>query len=295
MLVEVDKKSGFCYGVQKTIKLAEDALVEGNPLYCLGEIVHNEEEVERLKSKGLTIITHEELVNLRNANILVRAHGEPPSTYEKLNKNLNILSEGTCPIVLQLQKKVRASWMEYKDKQGQIVIYGKKGHAEVIGLAGQTEGQAILVENIRDLEQIDFAKPVILFAQTTQPPSGYQELADAIQSKMKPFFQDSVPLYITNSICGHVSKRGEHLATFSRNYDVVLFVSGSKSSNGKVLLEICRANNPNTHWVSGPQDVNFDWFRNAGSVGICGATSTPQWLMESISQLVNESNLKSNF
>jgi 4-hydroxy-3-methylbut-2-enyl diphosphate reductase len=217
----------------------------------------------------------------------VRAHGEPPSTYERVNKNSNALSEGTCPIVLQLQKKIHVSWMDYKDKQGQIVIYGKKGHAEVIGLAGQTEGQAILVENLLDLDQIDFTKPVILFAQTTQPPDGYQELVDVLRSKMKPFFLDSVPLHVTNSICGHVSKRGEHLAEFSKNYDVVVFVSGSKSSNGKVLLEICRKNNPNTHWVSGPEDVNFDWFRNADSVGVCGATSTPQWLMESVSHKIN--------
>jgi len=292
MLVEIDNKSGFCYGVVKTIKLAEDELAEGKPLYCLGEIVHNEAEVERLKSKGLTIINHEELQNIHNAKILIRAHGEPPATYQTLENNTNILREGTCPIVLQLQQKVRTSWDEIKEKQGQVIIYGKKGHAEVTGLVGQTEGHAIVVDNIIDLEQIDFSKPVALFAQTTQPADGYEIIAKVIRQKMMLFYsKDNLPLHIVNSICGHVSKRGEHLAEFSKNYEVVIFVSGSKSSNGKVLYEICLKHNPNSYWVSKPEDLNTNWFMNVNSVGVCGATSTPLWLMENVFHKIKDINL----
>ena len=293
MLVEIDNKSGFCYGVVKTIKLAEEALGLGEPVYCLGEIVHNEEEVERLKSKGLIIINHEDLNEIHNSTVLIRAHGEPPSTYQTIHDNANFLTEGTCPIVLQLQKKVHSVWEEFKDNQGQVVIYGKQGHAEVNGLVGQVQNKAIVIDSINDLDKIDFSKPVGLFAQTTQSPAGYEEIAETIRQKMRIYFDaENVPLKITNSICGHVSKRAEHLAEFSKNYDVVIFVSGSKSSNGKVLLETCRKSNPNTYWISHPDDLKVDWIRNASSIGICGATSTPQWLMESVVQKINEINLK---
>lgn len=291
MLVEIDNKSGFCYGVVKTIKMAEDALAEGLAVYCLGDIVHNEEEVERLKSKGLLIINREELQDIHNAKILIRAHGEPPATYQTIENNTNFLTDGTCPIVLQLQKKVRTVWEEIKEKQGQVIIYGKEGHAEVKGLVGQTEGHAIVVDNISDLEQIDFSKPVALFAQTTQPPAGYEDIANAIRQNMMTYFQvDNMPLKIVNSICGYVSKRGEHLAEFSKNYEVVIFVSGINSSNGKVLVEICRKNNSNTYLISKPEELNSDWFNNVKSVGICGATSTPQWLMENILQKIKDIN-----
>ncbi len=287
MHIEIDTKSGFCYGVVKTIKLAEDALANGKPVYCLGDIVHNDEEVKRLKLKGLTIINHEQLQSISNANVMIRAHGEPSSTYNLLNKNSNTLTEGTCPIVLKLQKKVRAAWEELKDKQGTIIIYGKKGHAEVIGLMGQTDGNAIIVDDIADLQDVDFSKPIALFSQTTQQPEGYTEITNAIKLKMLSHIAEGeIPLKITNSICGHVSQRGEHLAEFVKNYEIIIFVSGAKSSNGKILLDICRKNNSNTHWVANAEELHNEWFTNVNTVGICGATSTPQWLMVDISQKI---------
>lgn len=289
MQIEIDDNSGFCYGVVKTIKLAEDILTEGKPVYCLGEIVHNQAEVERLKAKGLTIIGHEDLKNIKGANVLIRAHGEPPSTYNQVGANQNTLIEGSCPIVLSLQQKIKKHWGEIKDQQGQVVIYGKKGHAEVIGLAGQTNGEAIIIEKIDDLAQIDYSKPIALFAQTTQPAEGYAAIEQNIRQRMEAHFADAnIPLRVANSICGHVSKRGTHLAKFAHEHDVVIFVSGSNSSNGKVLLEVCKKNNPRTNWVSSPDEINPEWFKEARSVGICGATSTPRWLMEDVSKKIKE-------
>jgi 4-hydroxy-3-methylbut-2-enyl diphosphate reductase len=197
--------------------------------------------------------------------------------------------EGSCPIVLKLQQKVKNTWNELKNNQGQIVIYGKKGHAEVLGLAGQTDGNAFIVEKMEDLEQIDFSKPIALFAQTTQPATGYSEIEQIILQRMQlNSGTENIPLLVTNSICGHVSKRGEHLAEFSKKHDVIIFVSGSNSSNGKVLLEICKKNNPCTYWVSKTEDVLPEWIQEVLSVGICGATSTPRWLMEEVSKKIND-------
>ncbi len=287
MQIEIDDMSGFCYGVVKTIQLAEDALNDGGHVYCLGEIVHNDEEVKRLKSKGLLIIDHDDLKNISNSTILIRAHGEPPETYRQIEDNANPLKEGTCPIVLQLQKKVRAAWEEMKETNGQIVIYGKKGHAEVTGLVGQTNGAAIVVNKTDDLSMIDFSRPVALFAQTTQPMSGYETIGNAIIERMLHFFPtDTLPLKISDSICRHVSNRGDHIKKFAHKYDVVIFVSGTNSSNGKVLYDICLKSNSNSFWVTSAGEVKLEWFEHAASVGICSATSTPRWLMEVVAERI---------
>ena len=232
MQIEIDSDSGFCYGVTKTIQLAEAALKGGETVYCLGEIVHNEEEVERLKSLGLEVIEKEDLEKIKGSKVLIRAHGEPDSTYQKIEKGANKLHDGTCPIVLQLQKKVRNAWQIMKKVDGQVIIYGKKGHAEVVGLAGQTNNEALIVSHKEDLANIDFSKPVSIFAQTTQPMEGYNEIVEEIKLRMSAFFKaNEVPLNVTDSICRHVSKRGERLAVFSKKHDAIIFVSGTNSSN----------------------------------------------------------------
>jgi 4-hydroxy-3-methylbut-2-en-1-yl diphosphate reductase len=287
MFIDIDSDSGFCYGVVKTIQLAEDALNQGKPVYCLGEIVHNEEEVKRLQAKGLIIIEKDELTKVENSTVLIRAHGEPPATYQKIAGNANTLRDGTCPIVLQLQKKVKTAWESIKTNRGQVVIYGKQGHAEVEGLAGQANNEAIIISNISDIEKIDFSRPVALFAQTTQSVEGLKEIENILRQRMLPFHpEDALPLTITDSICRHVSRRGEHLKLFAKKYDVVVFVSGTHSSNGKVLFEICSKNNPSSYWVPQADDVKAEWFASAQSVGICGATSTPRWLMEEVAKKI---------
>jgi 4-hydroxy-3-methylbut-2-enyl diphosphate reductase len=287
MQIEIDSSSGFCYGVTKTIQLAEKALNEGQPMYCLGEIVHNEEEVERLKSKGLVVINKDDLKNMSGSNILIRAHGEPGSTYQKIEAGSNQLHDGTCPIVLHLQKKVHDAWTEMKAANGQVIIYGKKGHAEVIGLAGQTNDEALIVSHKEELRTIDFTRPIAIFAQTTQSTEGYSEIISEIKREMTKFFPaENLSLRVTDSICKHVSKRGEHLAEFSKKHDLIIFVSGTNSSNGKVLFEVCKKSNPKSFWVPNAGEVKKEWFLNAKSVGICGATSTPQWLMEKVAEKI---------
>ena len=289
MQIEIDSNSGFCYGVTKTIQIAEEALSEGHPVYCLGEIVHNEEEVERLKSKGLVIIAPKDLAAIENSKVLVRAHGEPPATYKQIGEHSNTLHEGTCPIVLVLQKKVRDAWNSLKSTNGQVIIYGKKGHAEVVGLAGQTSNEAIIISQEGELDSIDFSKPIAIFAQTTQSMEGYDGIITEIKKRMSPFFSNvAIPLQITDSICRHVSKRGEHLIEFSKKYEVIIFVSGTNSSNGKVLFEICKKSNPNSYWVPNTGEVKQEWFSNTHSAGICGATSTPQWLMEKVAEKIKD-------
>jgi 4-hydroxy-3-methylbut-2-en-1-yl diphosphate reductase len=293
MNIEIDNHSGFCYGVVKTIQLAENALEEGNPVYCLGDIVHNEKEVERLKSKGLVIIDHQDLKKISNFTVLIRAHGEPPDTYRLIEANANILKEGTCPIVLHLQKRIQKAWEEMKMTNGQIVIFGKKGHAEVIGLVGQTEDTAIIVNNEADLEKIDFSRPIALFAQTTQSMDGYESIGNIIRQRMSPYFQSGqLPLTINDSICRHVSKRGTHIMEFAERHDVIVFVSGTSSSNGKVLYELCKKTNPKSYKIADTNELKQEWFANAESVGICSATSTPMWLMEEAAETIKQLSSK---
>jgi 4-hydroxy-3-methylbut-2-en-1-yl diphosphate reductase len=289
MLIYIDENSGFCYGVEKTIQHAENAIKEGSPVYCLGEIVHNEREVERLQAKGLITIENDDLKKITNAKVLIRAHGVPPETYRQVENNSNELIDGTCPIVLHLQKKVCLSVEEMKGTGGQIIIYGKKGHPEVTGLVGQTNGTAIVVIGIEDLQNVDFSKPIALFAQTTQSKKGFEQIGNYIKERMSHFFpSEPIPLKITDSICRYVLNRGEHIKEFANKYDVVIFVSGTNSSNGKILFDICLKSNPNSHLVSDVNDVKPEWFRNATSAGICSATSTPRWLMEAVAERIKK-------
>ena len=291
MEIEIDSYSGFCYGVVNTIDLAEKLIKEGKPVYCLGEIVHNGEEVERLKSLGVKFIDHEELKNIHNATILIRTHGEPPSTYELIGQNNNLLNDGTCPIVKTLQKRVRQASEEAKEKNGQVVLFGKKTHAEVVGILGQAREKVIVVTELSDLEQIDFSRPVTIFSQTTQPAEGFRNIAEIIKQRMMANFPpEAMPLSVKDTICGHVSKRGLHLAEFSKKYETIIFISGKNSSNGKILFEICKNNNVNTHWISKSEELSRKWFEGISSVGICGATSTPRWQLEEASQKIYQMN-----
>lgn len=281
MKIDIDTGSGFCFGVVRAITLAEKILKEEGRLYCLGDIVHNNKEVERLKNTGLEIIDHDQLKQLNNCKVLIRAHGEPPETYEIARQNNIELVDGTCPVVLKLQQKIKNKYNELKENSGHVLIYGKKGHAEVIGLAGQTGNNAIIVESLEDLDNLDLSKPLHLFAQTTKSPETYQQIYSEIKKRYEVENPDTY-LKCTDSICRQVSTRSPRLKVFCKNYDVIVFVSGKKSSNGKLLFEDCKSVNKNSYFVSDKEELDKKWFENAQSVGICGATSTPKWLMEEI-------------
>ncbi|MFM7014702.1 MAG: 4-hydroxy-3-methylbut-2-enyl diphosphate reductase [Bacteroidota bacterium] len=289
MNVTIDPNSGFCFGVVYAIQMAEDELDANGKLYCLGDIVHNNMEVDRLKAKGLQIITHEELASLRDCKVLIRAHGEPPSTYELALKNNIELIDASCPVVLKLQNRVKTSF-EGIDDQAQIVIYGQPGHAEVNGLVGQTDGRAIVVFEEKDLDQIDYNKPVHFFSQTTKSTIGFEKMVQSIQERIVKFkgsLEDGD--FITNdTLCRQVSNREPQLKRFATAYDVIVFVSGKKSSNGKALYAVCKANNPNSYFVSSADEIESVWFDEANSVGIAGATSTPMWLMEQVKSKIVE-------
>lgn len=278
MKIEIDSDSGFCFGVVTAIRKAEEELSSGTTLYCLGDIVHNSDEVQRLSAKGLKVITHDDLRHLSGVKVLLRAHGEPPSTYA-LAKSRNIeIIDATCPVVLRLQQRIKQTYDSTLVPQPQIVIYGKRGHAEVNGLVGQTAGEAIVVENIDDLAKIDFTRNVALYSQTTKSLDGFRAIADEIRQRLAP----EATLETADTICRQVANRVENLRRFARSHDVVVFVAGKKSSNGKVLYGNCLEENPNTHLVSNADELQPQWFDNADSVGICGATSTPRWLMEKV-------------
>lgn len=289
MNIEIDPRSGFCFGVVNAITQAEKELQNAEDLYCLGDIVHNSEEVNRLESKGLITIDHKSLENLKGKKVLLRAHGEPPETYRIAKDNGIQIIDATCPVVLKLQSKIQRSWAELKGNGGQIVIFGKKGHAEVNGLVGQTEGNAIVVETPEQLAAIDFTKPIALFSQTTMSPDKYLQLADNIRSLMvEAKGNEDVPLTINRTICGQVSNRKKEVEQFARKHQVIVFVSGEKSSNGKMLYEICKEANANTHLVSNPSSVAREWFQGFDDVGVCGATSTPVWLMQMVAERINK-------
>lgn len=284
MRVEIDKRSGFCFGVIKTIKSAESELKNSDKLYCLGDIVHNGMEVERLEKIGLTSVSREEYYQLKDCKVLIRAHGEPPETYEYAKNNNIELIDATCPVVLTLQEKVKRSYENFRDQNGQIVIYGKKGHAEIIGLDGQIDNKAIVLESIDDVHQIDFSRPVSLYSQTTKRVEDFYRIADTVKTSMKP----GVPVDIKDSICRQVSNRVPHLKEFVLNFDLILFVAGHKSSNGQYLYTICKEENERTHHISRTSEIDPQWFQEVESVGICGATSTPNWLMEEVAEWVKE-------
>jgi len=286
MNISIDKNSGFCFGVVNAIQAAEDILKITDKLYCLGDIVHNNMEVERLNKLGLVIINHEEFKNLKNEKVLIRAHGEPPETYKIAIKNGIELIDASCPVVLRLQNNVRRGYDKITEKNGQVIIYGKPGHAEVVGLAGQTFNNAIIVSDEKDLDKVDFEKPINLYSQTTKGIEGFKDLVKEIEHRQEDI-KTNAEFIINDTICRQVAHRAPQLREFSKEHDIVLFVSGKKSSNGKYLYGICKDTNPNTYFISSPDDIEQKWFSNGNSIGICGATSTPRWLMDEVKEIVN--------
>lgn len=276
MIVEIDKKSGFCFGVVNAIKQAEDGLTIDEPLFCLGDIVHNPAEVQRLSSKGMITITREEFFTMKDCRVLIRAHGEPPETYVYAKENNIELVDGTCPIVTNLQKKIKSSFEKLREINGQLVIFGKPGHAEVAGLNGQTGNRAVVIQSREELDKIDFSRPISLYSQTTKPLDEFREIASLIRERAGR----DISVEIRDTVCRQVSNRAPHLMQFAASHDVVIFVAGRESSNGAVLYAVCKSVNPRTHFVSAPHETEKSWFDGAASTGICGATSTPQWQMD---------------
>ncbi len=271
--VEIDDNSGFCFGVVYAIAMAEDILDEHGHLYCLGDIVHNDEEVRRLEQKGLRIISHEDLKNIRQAKVLIRAHGEPPSTYRMAIDNDLELIDASCPVVLKLQNRIKNSY----DKQEKIYIYGKPGHAEVEGLLGQTHQEAVVFQDIKELDIASLPKNMTLYSQTTKSTAQFY----AINATLKAA---GIQVNTNDTICRQVSNRDKELRDFAGRFDKIMFVSGTKSSNGRVLYGVCKERNLQTHFISRKEDIDISWFEKNNSVGICGATSTPMWLMEEVKQ-----------
>tara|TARA_Y100001954_G_scaffold98537_1_gene107320 strand:+ start:327 stop:1202 length:876 start_codon:yes stop_codon:yes gene_type:complete len=291
MNIEIDKYSGFCFGVVYAIEMAEDELKKSNSLYCLGDIVHNNKEVERLNRLGLKIINHEDLKKYKNCKVLIRAHGEPPETYKIAMENNIQLLDASCPVVLKLQHQIKEGYKTISDIDGQIVVYGKKGHAEVTGLLGQIGGDAFIVSGIEDLDQLDFSKPIFMYSQTTKSPKAYSVIKDEIEKRRKKIgIDDPLQFVVNDTLCRQVSGREPQLKKFSEKHDVIVFVSGPKSSNGKMLYESCKDENPNSYFISDVDEIKNEWFSSAESVGICGATSTPLWLMENVSEFISKIN-----
>lgn len=275
LTVEIDPRSGFCNGVVRAVQQAENYLQYSPRLYSLGAIVHNSVELERLKKKGLEIISIAEVEQLHHDVILVRAHGEPPETYELARRNDIQVIDCTCPVVLRLQERVRVTWQRLRAENGQIVIFGKKGHAEVNGLVGQTAGEALVIGSLAEIDTLDFTRPVALFSQTTKDPDEFSRIAACIRAR-----RPDAEVYDT--ICRQVAQRHKSLVAFAGSHAVVLFVSGRESSNGKVLFDLCRGVNARTYWLENASQIDLSWFRDGDSVGICGATSTPKWQLEEI-------------
>lgn len=284
MVVEIDRGSGFCFGVQNAVEIAEKALSRGEKVFSLGPIVHNDKEVERLSSIGLITIDKDQFMNLHDCKVLIRAHGEPPATYQIAEKNNITIIEATCPIVKKLQSRITKSWLNAIENNGQVVIYGKPGHAEVVGLIGQTNNEAIIIASEMDIYKIDLTRPVTLFSQTTMGLAEFNNIKNIISRRMKErgVLDPGIHFRVNNTICGQVSNREPRLRAFARKHDSLIFVSGKESSNGKMLYSVCKGVNPDTHFVSSVEEIDISWFSGKKSVGICGATSTPKWLIENI-------------
>lgn len=276
MKIEIDEGSGFCFGVTRAINKAEEELGKGVPLYCLGDIVHNGKECERLKKLGLITIGHEEFTKLSHAKVLLRAHGEPPATYRQAERNGIEIIDATCPVVLHLQERIKNEYHSGGSPDRQIVIFGKSGHAEVLGLVGQTDGRAIVIESLEDAKRLDFTKDICLYSQTTKPLDGFREIVRYIEAHISP----DVTFRYYDTICRQVANRMPHIREFAGRHDVILFVCGKKSSNGRVLYNECKSVNPRSYLIDTADEIRPEWFENCRSVGICGATSTPKWLME---------------
>ena len=272
--IEIDNGSGFCFGVTTAIKKAEEELAAGKTLYCLGDIVHNGMECERLKQLGLVTINHEEMKQLHGVKVLLRAHGEPPSTYEIARENDIEIIDATCPVVLQLQRRIKKQYDACPDAQ--IVIFGKPGHAEVLGLVGQTESKAIVIANVEEVKRLDFTRDIYLYSQTTKSLDEFHRIIEYIQEHISP----DATFKSFDTICRQVANRMPNISAFASRHDLVLFVCGRKSSNGKVLFNECKSVNPNSHLIEGPEEIKKEWLDGVRTIGICGATSTPKWLME---------------
>ena len=269
--VRIDPNSGFCFGVIYAIQMAEDLLDEQGYLYCLGDIVHNDEEVQRLEARGLRIICHERLAELRDEAVLIRAHGEPPATYQMALENNLTLIDASCPVVLKLQNRIKTSY----DKKEKIFIYGKHGHAEVLGLLGQTSGNAVVFESLDELLSHELPENITLYSQTTKSTNSFYNIKNQLETR-------GYQVNANDTICRQVSNRDKDLRRFAAQYDQIVFVSGTKSSNGKVLYQVCLETNPLTQFISNVGEIQSEWFQPGQSVGICGATSTPMWLMEQV-------------
>ncbi|HUI08869.1 MAG TPA: 4-hydroxy-3-methylbut-2-enyl diphosphate reductase [Bacteroidota bacterium] len=285
--VTVDKHSGFCWGVVRTIDIAEDELKSSGPLYSLGPVIHNPRETGRLEAEGLTTVTRDQIPALAGKRVLIRAHGEPPSTYALARQHGVTLIDATCPVVTKVQERIR----KFHDQGYQVVIFGKKDHAEVIGLLGQTNGEAVVVRSVAEAEQVDASRKTVLFSQTTMDKPTFYAIADALRRRIAEFvvgtFEESaIDFHAKDTICGQVSGRDQKLREFARANDVVVFVAGKESSNGKVLLGVCREANPKTYFTEDEGGLDPAWFAGAATVGVSGATSTPQWLMEDVARAI---------
>lgn len=292
MEIVIDNNSGFCFGVINAVQTAQEKLLEKQPLYCLGDIVHNDEEVDRLSDLGLVVINYEEFKKLKNTRVLIRAHGEPPETYQIAQENSIELIDATCPVVLTLQKKIKKNFLAHQESQ--TLIFGKPGHAEVVGLQGQTEQKGIVISNFNDIAKIDFTKPSYLYAQTTQDVELYNEIIEKIRVLYRELGNEHL-FYFHDTVCKRVSNRSIQIKKFAKRFDMIVFVSGEKSSNGLYLYNLCLKENSNTKFISKIEQLDLISIVNVSSIGICGATSTPMWLMEEVKQkLILKSDLLSN-
>ncbi|MBQ6051556.1 MAG: 4-hydroxy-3-methylbut-2-enyl diphosphate reductase [Bacteroidaceae bacterium] len=284
MTIEIDQGSGFCFGVTRAIGKAEEELSKGERLYCLGDIVHNGQECNRLLQLGLQTIDHQQFLQLHNEKVLLRAHGEPPSTYQQAKQNHINVIDATCPVVLHLQERIKREYDADKDHRKQIVIFGKNGHAEVLGLVGQTNGTAIIIETPEEVNRLDFNQDICLFSQTTKPLDGFQKIVNYISEHISP----NATFTYYDTICRQVANRMPNIRAFATKHDVILFVCGQKSSNGRMLFDECKASNPYSYMIDSASEIQLDWLKDCKSVGICGATSTPKWLMEECKVRIKE-------
>lgn len=281
--VEVDKHSGFCFGVVKAVEAAESLLEQGQKVWCVGDIVHNEAEANRLKQLGMSTIQQSDFDHIKSGTILFRAHGEPPASYQTVQQFGLTLKDATCPVVLKLQQRVNQAYLQQKAQNGQIIIYGKKGHAEVIGLIGQTNNEAIVVETEADLDRIDFSRPIEVFSQTTKSPEGLQLVVALMHKKVQP----GVEIISHDTVCRQVSGRVPRIKRFAEQYDAIVFVGGTQSSNARMLFQACREVNALSYFISEPDEMQLDWLTDGiSSIGVCGATSTPEWLMEQVAEKI---------
>ncbi|MBO7311678.1 MAG: 4-hydroxy-3-methylbut-2-enyl diphosphate reductase [Alistipes sp.] len=285
MRVVIDENSGFCFGVVRAISEAESALKQRGEVYSLGDIVHNRVEVQRLEEMGLSTVSHDDIASLQGRTLLIRAHGEPPTTYRLAEKYGVTVIDASCPVVARLQRRVRDAYESMSKIGGRVVLLGKRGHAEVVGLAGQVSDDVTVVESEMDLELLDYSRPIYFLSQTTQSIELFNRLAEIIRSRMA----EGVEFIVDDTICRRVAGREANLAIFAGSVDVVLFVCGRKSSNGRVLSEVCRRANPRCYNIEEASEIDMAWLEGAESVGICGATSTPRWLMEDVASFINKS------